>query len=269
MDLTLFDRVPLWGVFLGTLLVVLLSVEVGLQVGRYRRRQSLTEKESPVGAIVGATLGLLAFMLAFTFGLAASRFDARRMVVLEEANAIGTTYLRAGLLTQPHREQIRQILRKYVEIRLAAARSGSIEKLNQVVSESTELQNALWSRTMEVSEKDPHSIVVGLFIQSLNEMIDLHAKRILIALHNRVPEIIWWTLYSVTFLSMGVLGYQEGLVGSRRSIAVLALALCFSWVMFLIADLDRPHEGAVRVSQQSMIDLQASFNESSVGNNSD
>jgi hypothetical protein len=249
------------------MLLVVLSVEVGLQLGRLRRRQSVAEKEAPVGAIVGATLGLLAFMLAFTFGLAASRFDARRMVVLEEANAIGTTYLRSGLLEKPHSEQIRQILREYVEIRLSAARAISVEELDRNVSRSTELHNALWLQTTKVSKNDPHSIVVGLFIQSLNEMIDLHAKRVLVALHNRVPEIIWWTLYSIAALSMGVLGYQEGLVGSRRSIAVLALALCFSWVMLLIADLDRPHEGAVRVGQQSMIDLQKSFNESKVENN--
>jgi hypothetical protein len=269
MDLTLLDSVPLWGVFLGTMIFVALSVEVGFQLGRFRRRHSLAEKDAPVGAIVGATLGLLAFMLAFTFGLAASRFDTRRMVVMEEANAIGTTYLRAGLLTKPHSQQIRQLLRDYVKIRLIASQTRSLEDVDQIVSKSTDLHDALWLQAMEVSEKDPHSILVGLFIQSLNEMIDLHAKRVLVALHNRVPEILWWTLYFITALSIGALGYQEGLVGSRRSFAVLALVVCFSLVILLIADLDRPHEGAVRVGQQSMVDLQRSFHESSADSKSD
>src|SRR5215471_9222007 len=119
------DVLPLWGLFLAILLLVLLSVEGGYRLGIYRRSRSEEEKEAPVGAMVGATLGLLAFMLAFTFGLAAARFDTRRHVLLDEANAIGTTYLRAGML--PERgEQIRTLLRDYVAARLEAVESGNI-----------------------------------------------------------------------------------------------------------------------------------------------
>ena len=107
------DALPLWGLFLATLLLVLLSVEAGYRLGISRRR-STEEKEAPVGAMVGATLGLLAFMLAFTFGLAAARFDTRRQVLLDEANALGTTYLRAGMLPD-RRDAIRTFLRDYVE----------------------------------------------------------------------------------------------------------------------------------------------------------
>jgi uncharacterized RDD family membrane protein YckC len=94
------DVLPLWALFIVILLVVLLSVECGYRLGKYRRRQREQEKEAPVGTIVGATLGLLAFILAFTFELAASRFDTRRQVLLDEGNAIGTTYLRAGMLPE-------------------------------------------------------------------------------------------------------------------------------------------------------------------------
>ena len=96
MDYTRLDAMPLWALFVVTVVTIAGAVEIGYQLGRYRRRRSEEEKEAPVGAIVGATLGLLAFMLAFTFSLAASRFDARRMVVLDESNAIGTTFLRAA-----------------------------------------------------------------------------------------------------------------------------------------------------------------------------
>src|ERR1051326_4966736 len=92
------DVLPLWGLFIVILLVVLLAVEFGYRLGKYRRSHHETEKEAPLGTMVGATLGLLAFVLAFTFGLAAQRFDMRRQVLLDEANAIGTTYLRAGTL---------------------------------------------------------------------------------------------------------------------------------------------------------------------------
>ena len=119
------DALPLWALFIVIVLVVLFSVECGYRLGKYRRGRQEHEKEAPVGTMVGATLGLLAFILAFTFGLAAARFDTRRQVLLDEANAIGTTYLRAGML--PERvEEIRALLRNYVSARLDAVRSGNV-----------------------------------------------------------------------------------------------------------------------------------------------
>src|ERR1700752_2385344 len=104
------DALPLWALFIAILIIVLLSVECGYRLGKFRRSRTEQEKEAPVGTMVGATLGLLAFILAFTFGLAAARFDTRRQVLLDEANAIGTTYLRAGML--PDRgQQMRALLR--------------------------------------------------------------------------------------------------------------------------------------------------------------
>src|SRR6201982_2091547 len=103
------DALPLWALFIVILLVVLFSVEFGYRLGKYRRSRHEQEKEAPLGTMVGATLGLLAFVLAFTFGLAAARFDARRQALLDEANAIGTTYLRAGMLPEQG-EKIRGIL---------------------------------------------------------------------------------------------------------------------------------------------------------------
>src|SRR6187549_1664121 len=122
MQVGLLDALPLWGLFLAIVALVLISIEGGYRLGNYRRSRSNTEKEAPVGAMVGATLGLLAFMLAFTFGMAASRFDTRKQLVLEEANAIGTTYLRAAMLPEK-RDEIRDLLRSYVDTRLAAVES--------------------------------------------------------------------------------------------------------------------------------------------------
>jgi hypothetical protein len=250
------DFLPLWVLFAATVVTVLLSVEGGYRLGTYRRRRSDQEKEAPVGAMVGAMLGLLAFMLAFTFGLAASRFDARRIVLLDEANAIGTAYLRAGLLPEPHRSKIRELLREYVDARLEAVQTGHVV---QGISKSTRLQGSLWAQAVAAAEKDPRSIVTGLFIESLNEVIDLHTKRVSFGLRSRIPAPIWAALYSLVTLGFAAIGYQEGLSGSRRSLAVLALALAFSGVMLLILDLDRPHEGAFKVSQQAMVDLKNSL----------
>lgn len=251
----LLDLLPLWAILPLTIFVALLSVELGYRVARYRLQRSQEEKESPVGGMVGATLGLLAFMLAFTFGLAGSRFEDRRQVLLSEANAIGTTYLRAAMLPEPMRTEAQNVLREYVDVRLEAVQPG---KLDQALVKSEELHNKLWSVAVAAVEKD-RSAITALFVQSLNEVIDLHATRVMAVLRSRVPGVIWTVLYVLAILAMVIMGYHSGLAQSRRSLAVIALVVGFSSVMFLIADLDRPGKGAFRVSQQAMIDLRHSM----------
>lgn len=248
------DYLPTWLIFVTTIIVVLVAVEIGYQLGKYRRTHS-PETDAPVGAMVGATLGLLAFILAFTFGLAASRFDERRHTVLDEANAIGTAYLRAGLLAEPHRTEIRRLLREYVDHRLGAIQQARIE---ESLLEAAKLHNQLWSQTEAAAQKD-RSVIAGLFIQSLNQMIDLHATRLMVGLRSRIPMIVWGSLYAVAILAMATMGYQEGLSSKRRSIASLAVVVIFSIVMFLVVDLDRPMEGQLRTSQQPLVDLRQSM----------
>lgn len=250
------DALPLWALFIFILLVVLVSVEFGYRLGKYRRSRHEQEKEAPLGTMVGATLGLLAFILAFTFGLAAARFDTRRQLLLDEANAIGTTYLRAGML--PERgEEIRGLLRDYVSARLEAVQPG---KLAEGMRRSENIQQQVWTEAETVAEKSPNSIVVGLFVQSLNQMIDLHASRMQAGLRSRIPGAIWLGLFAVAAFSLSAMGYFEGLTGTRRSLAVIAVAVAFSIVIELIADLDRPQEGVLRVSQQALLDVQQSMN---------
>ena len=256
MEITgLLDFLPLWSILPLTVAIALLSVELGYRFASYRLRHSAGEKESPVGGMVGGTLGLLAFMLAFTFGLAGSRFEDRRQVLLSEANAIGTTYLRAAMLPEPMRTETQDLLREYVDVRLEAIQPG---KLDQALAKSEELHQMLWSQAVAVTGKD-RSPITGLFIASLNEVIDLHAKRVMAGLRSRVPGVIWIVLYVLAILAMIMMGYHSGLAHSRRSIAVVALVIGFSSVLYLIADLDRPGQGSLRVSQQTMIDLRQSM----------
>ncbi len=245
------DFLPLWVFFLTMIAIVLVTVEGGFRIGRFRSSTGAAEKEGGVSGIVGATLALLAFLLTFTFGLAASRFESRRLAVLEESNAIGTTYLRAGLLPEPHRNEIQQLLRSYVEIRTSIT---TPDQIAGVIAKSEALHAQLWFQAVQVAALDNHSLMSGLFIEALNETIDLHTVRSY-ALRNRIPGVVWTVVCFVTVLAMGSTGYQVGLSGSRRSPAILPLVFAFSGVMTLIADLDRPHEGMIRVSQQTMLDL--------------
>ena len=253
-QLVLFDTLPLWLLFLLTVVITLSSVELGNRIARRRRQRSEEKKEAPAAGMVGATLGLLAFMLAFTFGMAASRFDTRRQLVFTEANAIGTAYLRAGLLPEPMRTESRSLLRQYVDTRLAGAQPG---KTAQAIAKSEELHNLLWAQAVALAEKE-RTAITSLFIQSINSVIELHTARVT-ALQNRIPGAIWLGLYLLAILAMSALGYQEGSASDRRSLASFALVIAFSAVLILIANLDRPGQGLLQVSQQSMIELQKSM----------
>ncbi|RPI80464.1 MAG: DUF4239 domain-containing protein, partial [Planctomycetaceae bacterium] len=211
---------------------------------------------SSVGSMVASILGLLAIMLAFTFNLAASRFDARRQVVLEEANAIGTTWLRARLLPEPQRSEIADLLRDYVDARVSHVDYSTIDAR---LARSEELQELIWSRGVTAAESAPQSIMTGLFLQSLNEVIDLHAKRVMVGLRSRLPLILWVALFSLVIVGMLSVGYQAGLSGTRRSPAEFLLAISFAVVLLLIVDLDRAHAGLLRVDKHALIDLQRSM----------
>ncbi len=249
------DYLPLWAFFGTTVLLIFLAVEAGLRAGRWRRRRAEPEKEAPVGTVVAASLGLLAFLLAFTFGMAASRLDTRQTLVLDEANAIGTAYLRAALLPEPHRTTIRKLLREYLDLRLQVVRPGMVE---QALARSEKLQRMLWAEAVIAGEKNP-TPVTALFLQSLNEVIDLHAKRVAMGLRNRIPFTIWAALYFTAILALAEVGYHAGLSSTTRTPATLALVVMFSGVLCLIADLDRPHEGLLNDCQQALIDLRKSL----------
>jgi hypothetical protein len=248
------DVVPLWALLAGIMLIVLLSVEGGYRIGRFRARRE-HEMETPVGEMVASTLGLLAFILGFTFGLAASRFDAKRQLLVDEANAIGTTYLRADMLPE-RRDELRALLREYVDVRIDAINPG---KLAQNIRRSEDLQNRLWGLAVPIAVKNPDSVIVGLFVQSLNDVIDLHTKRLTAALHNRIPFAIWAALYGISVFSFAAMGYHSGLTGTTRSLVIIAVAFTFSVVILLIADLDRSQEGVLKVSHEALIDLRRSM----------
>ena len=136
-------------------------------------------------------LGLLALMISFTFAMALSRYEARREGVIAEANAIGTTALRARLLTPPHNSECLALLRDYVQVRLKIAQDvPSKSDLKSAIEKSNGLQEALWRQAISmVSTSTNNALITNLFVQSLNQMIDLQAMR-LAAGRNRVPNML-------------------------------------------------------------------------------
>ncbi len=246
------DHLPLWVFFLVVLVVAFLATEIGHRLGAWRLKTRGSEPQASLGTIVASVLGLLAFMLGFTFNVALSRFDERRTAILDDANAIGTTYLRADFFNEPQRSQVKRLLRQYVQVRV----KGIIpEQLDEISSQSQALQTQLWSLAGTLAKEKPNPIS-GLFVSSLNDTIDMDSRRINIGIYARVPESVWIVLFAVSALSMIGVGYYCGQTGSRSWAEILLLVSTFALVTLLVADLDRPHEGFIRASQQPMESLQ-------------
>lgn len=252
------NDLPLWAVFLIMVATVLISLAIGYRIGMLIRKRAEGEPEGPVGGVVGATLGLLAFMLAFTFGTTTDRFNTKKQLLLDEVNALGTAVLRAELLPEPHRTECLKLLKQYVDNRVLDTTDSSKleEKLPEIFKETERIQDELWSHAVALARADMNSDIGALFVESLNNVIDLHTSRVTVGLRYRVPVMVWRILVLLTVLSMVAVGYQFGILGRYSATEILILALSFSLVVLLIADLDRATSGVIKVDQQPMIELQ-------------
>jgi hypothetical protein len=251
------EAIPIPVLLAATILVVLVAVEFGYRLGGGRRRQGDDEKLPPVSSIDGSTLGLLAFILAFTFGMVGSRYDARKALVRNEANAIHVVWLRSDFLPEPDRGEATGLIRTYVDRRLGAVQSRDLDKVREALAESERIQHRLWAIAVATGRRDLNSPIAALYVESVNQLIELHALRVAVGVQARIPAGIWLALYSLLSLAMIGVGYQTAIAGStRRSWASPILALSFSLVIALIASLDRPQSTFITVSQQPLVDVQ-------------
>jgi hypothetical protein len=242
-------------IFLVSIVVLVAATEVGRVLGI----RAAGRGGQDVSTLEAAVLGLLALMIGFTFAMALSRFDARRDAVVSEAYAIGTTALRARLLPAPHNVESIKLLQEYVRIRLdITQRNPSSDELNAMIARSNEIQEALWQQAKIVAAKDKGVVPTGLFIQTLNEMIDNQGKR-LDAFRNRVPNIVLLALYGVAVIAGAFAGYANGLEARRVRLPIYLMMLLAAGVILLIQDLDRPRTGFVKIVQQPMIDVATSI----------
>ena len=247
----LLDTLPVPLVFVAFAIVTMICYEVGFRLGRWWQVRTPGEQEGPTGMLVGSILALLAFLLAVTMGMAADRFDARRSLVLAEANAIGTAYLRAGYLPEPASSQARELLRQYVPLRIVT----DADDLQADIDQSNAILAKLWTVTEGVAKTDG-SDVVAIYVESVNETIDIHESRVTAGIYSRVPETVILLLIVGAALSVGMVGYSAGLTGRRSLLSAVVLVVALGAVIMIVVDLDRPREGFIQVNQQPLLDLQ-------------
>lgn len=249
------ELMPIWLFFLVACVIIVVPLEIGLLLGRRRPRRGQVGSDASLGVILGSILGLVAFLLAFTFNMAANRYEERRDVVLEEANAIGTAYLRSALLPAEQQEGIHELFRDYVDLRLAAAQAKvSRENLEGLIERSEAIHAELWNRAVAAADTQP-GVMTSLFIQALNDVIDIHAQRVQVGIRSTVPLSIWLGLVTVAGIGLLTAGYHVGTSGQGRNFAGIGLVLAFASALTLIADLDHPVVGLLRTTQAAMEDL--------------
>ena len=232
--------------FVAFVVIALAVYEGGFRFGDWHGRVRPEEKDGPTELLVGAILALMAFLLATTTALGADRFDARRALVVDEANAIGKTFLRAGYLTEPASTEIRDLLRSYAPLRINVLDHAAYQA-NLAASKA--VRDDLWAQAEAVARAGGNQPVVALFIESLNEAIDIAAAREAALDNGRVPETVVWFLLLGAGLSAAIVGYNAGLKRRRAVVGALVLIVLLSAALVFVIDLDRPRDGLLRVSQ--------------------
>jgi len=220
------------------------------------KKARAAEAITQANAVLAAMLGLLALLLAFTFSAALQRYEDRSQTVVAEANAIGTTYLRARLLPREMQDEVQALLRQYLDVRIQEGRVDATDPAlhESLLNQGKRIEAQLWSHAVRAAELDKSVVTSGLFIQSLNELIDTSGTRHA-ALNRHVPEIVLFLMFATIVLTTATLGYASGIAVHRVTFAAFVLVMLIALVVYLIIDLDRPRRGAIQVSHESMLSL--------------
>lgn len=238
-----------------TSLFVLLALvgELGYRIGIKWRIEEDQNRKEQMNATGSSLLVLLSLLVSFTLTMAVSRYDQRRELVVKEADAIGTTYLRAATLGPPYQQKLEQLLRSYVDARIDFFAAGvDPAQLEHAESQSSRLQQELWKNLVAVSQSNRSPVAVA-FMNSLNEVIDLDSER-LAALENRIPARVWMLITLVALVAV----FTRGLTLNRRFWLTLVLGpMIIAVAVGLIADVDSPRSGFIRVNQAPLYRLKA------------
>jgi hypothetical protein len=256
MSEELLYSTPDWLIALIILSLLVVSVELGYRIGLKAKVEYTQPMKTQVSTIQTAILTIFTFLLGFTFAMALARFDFRKTMVVKESNAIATVALRVQLLPEAQRSVLLQVLQEYAEVEFSITSRANvpiIERQEQDL-QAKQLQSLMWQEAVIASERNPLSVPTGLFVSSVNQLIDVKTERD-IAIANHVPEIVLLSLFLFSCLAIGILGYGNGLAATHARYPAAIFCVVISLSFLLILDLDRPNRGLAKVSQESMLEL--------------
>ena len=238
-------------VLLGIALAFVL--DLGRRIAVRYQIEGTPQRKEQMATIRDGFFILVSLLLGFSLTMATSRYAERRSMVVEEATSIGTTYLRASTLPQPYRDHSRELLRQYVDTRLELDNAGVDEsRFNEAVSRAKRLQEDLWLDAATVSKND-RTAITAVYLNSLNEAIDLHEKRVA-AFENRIPQPVWLLILSVSLIAVFTRGST---LTARFWLTLILVPITVAIVVGLIADLDAPSRGLIQLDERALMRLKA------------
>src|SRR5262249_1666294 len=245
-----------WIMFPILVIALLALSEFGWRLGLARSRAKPETKDG--GSVPAAVLTLLGLLLGFTFAMAISRHDTRRELVVQEANSIGTTALRARLLPEPQAANVARLLREYVPLRIEAHRATQFSpRFADLAKSSADRHYRFGNEAVAAAAKQPTPIIAS-FIASLNETIDYEATRIA-AKRNRVPGAVWLLLSSVAGCGMWLTGWEAGMSRGHPFLARFLFPLLIAVAIALITDIDTPRSGFITLDERPLLELNDSL----------
>ena len=252
-----FFSLPSWAVALILFGVVSGACVAGALMGRYLRQHTETLRE-PIGVLQGALLGLVGLILAFGLSLAVGRYETRRAAVVAEANAIGTTYLRAQLIAEPGRSESLDLLRRYTDLSLRMSREvPASTSMRRTTAEQSVIQRRLWRLAGTAISGAPIASAPRLYVDTLNDMIDQQTVRVS-ALNNRVPGAVLGLEVIGAAVVVGLLALYLSVLGRGLLAAIIAAGLV-TLLLLVTFDLDRPTRGVIKVPATPLESLRASM----------
>jgi hypothetical protein len=235
-------------VFLGAAIAQWLVARIGDVFGqRHRQRARAT---GDLDMVLGATLTLLALVIGFSLSMAVTRYDQRKTLEAEEANAIGTEYARADLLPAAETAMVRDMLRRYIDLRMLFYQVRDERRLARIDTETLDLQNALWAAAVRATATD-RSPVTALAVSGMNDVLNTQAYT-QAAWWNRIPIGVWWLMGLVALVGNLLLGFKERPSGNT---ILLVIPAVLSLAFFLIDDIDSPRRGIILVQPLNLIAL--------------
>jgi hypothetical protein len=235
-----------------SLVVLFVAVQIGAIAGRKFR--SPDEERDDLNTVINASLTLLALIIGFSFSMAVSRYDQRKNYEEEEANAIGTEYVRADLLPAADAAKIRSLLVQYLDQRLLFYTTRDPKRLEQVGSETAKLQSEMWAIVQNAAASSPTPIV-ALAVAGMNDVLNRQGYT-QAAWWNRIPDGAWALMGALAVCCCALIGYDSY---RRRALLVTVLPFVLSLAFFLISDIDSPRRGVIRVLPQNLISLSTSL----------
>jgi len=249
--LNLFER-PLV-VFVFSLVVLWVSVQIGTRIGTHVRPPREDERDD-LGLVINASLTLLALIIGFSFSMAVSRYDQRKNYEEEEANAIGTEYVRADLLPAADAAKIKELLRQYLDHRLVFFTTRDEQELLRVNDETARLQDQMWSVVARDATAQ-QTAIMGLVTSGMNDVLNRQGYT-QAAWWNRIPTGAWTLMLALGVCCSLLVGYGAH---QKKGLLFGVLPFLLSIAFFLIADIDSPRRGVIRVHPQNLISLSESL----------